>query len=151
LYVLTKSDGMIRKVVGARAASSAPPAGSVSTPRPDRNVTGTPATLSNPVAPTPASIAAGKRVYDANCAACHGTRGQGAVKAGITISIIEEQRGKQPPNLPDDQSDHGSSDGDVFRVIKRGVPSAMMPGFDGRIPDRELWNVINYLRNLRGR
>ena len=114
LYILTKSDGMIRKVVGARVATTAPPsAASVPARGPGQNVTSSSAAiLRNPVASTPASIAAGKRVYDANCAACHGNRAQGAVKAGITISIIEEQRGKQPPDLTDDQWDHGSSDGD---------------------------------------
>jgi len=150
LYLLTKSDGMIRKVVGARAATAAPPVASAPIRRPGRNVTGLPATtLRNPVASTPASIAAGKRVYDVNCAACHGNRAQGAVKAGTPISIIEEQGGKQPPDLTDDQWDHGSTDGDVFRVIKRGLPPTMMPGFDGRIPDREIWNIVNYLRSLR--
>jgi len=150
LYVLTKSDGMIRKVVGARAATAATPRANVPSQGPRQNVTGLPATvLRNPMAVTPASIAAGKRVYDANCAACHGNRGQGAVKAGITISIIEEQRGKQPPDLTDDQSDHGSSDGDIFRVIRRGLPPTMMAGFDGRIPDQEIWNIVNYLRSLR--
>jgi mono/diheme cytochrome c family protein len=150
LYVLTKSDGMIRKVVGVRAASAAPAAASVPTQRPAQSAAGPSTTvLRNPVAPTRASIAAGKRVYDANCAGCHGGRAQGAVKAGTTISIIEEQRGKQPPDLTDDQWDHGSSDGEIFRVIKRGLPPTMMPGFDGRIPDREIWNVVNYVRSLR--
>ena len=124
LYILTKSDGMIRKVVGARTTTAA-----------------------SPVANVPTS--AGKRVYDANCAACHGNRAQGAIKAGAPLSIIEEQKGKQPPDLTDDQWDHGSSDADIFRVIKRGLAPSMMPGFDGRLPDREIWNVINYVRSLR--
>jgi mono/diheme cytochrome c family protein len=149
LYILTKSDGMIRRVVGATAATTPSPNANVPIQRPGRNVTDAPTTLRNPVASTPASIAAGKRVYDANCAACHGNRAQGAVKAGITISIIEEQRGRQPPDLTDGQADHGSSDGDIFRVIKRGLLPTMMPGFDGSIPDREIWNIVNYLRSLR--
>jgi mono/diheme cytochrome c family protein len=103
----------------------------------------------NPVASTPASIDAGKRAYDANCAACHGSLAQGAVKAGTRISIIEEQGGKQPPDLTDDQWDHGSGDNDVFTVIKRGVPPTMMAGFDGRIPDQDIWNIVNYIRSLR--
>ena len=129
LYILTKSDGMIRRVVGAKAAAPSP--------------------LRSPEASTPASIAAGKRDYDANCAACHGSRGQGAVKAGITISVIEEQGGKQPPDLTDDQWDHGSSDGEIFRVIQRGLPPTMMPGFDSRLSDQQIWNIVNYLRSLR--
>jgi mono/diheme cytochrome c family protein len=128
LYVLTKSDGMIRKVIGASAATTTQAA--TKTPN------------------TPASFAAGKRAYDTNCASCHGSRAQGALKAGIRISIIEEQRGKQPPDLTDDQWDHGSSDADIFRVIKRGVPSSMMTGFDGRIPDPQIREIVNYIRSL---
>jgi mono/diheme cytochrome c family protein len=103
----------------------------------------------NPVAVTPASIAAGKRAYDANCAACHGDRAQGAARAGLTISIIEEQQGRQPPDLTDGQWDHGSGDRDVFAVIKRGLPPTMMAGFDGRIPDQDIWSIVNYLGTLR--
>ena len=73
---------------------------------------------------------------------------QGAVKAGATISIIEEQRGKQPPDLTDDQWDHGSTDAEIYSVIKRGVPPTMMAGFDGRVPDNDIWNIVNYLRSL---
>jgi mono/diheme cytochrome c family protein len=150
LYILTKSDGMIRKVVGAKGTTTNPAAANVSARRPRRNDTGVQATtLRNPVAFTAASVAAGKRVFNANCAACHGNRAQGAVRAGITISIIEEQRGKQPPDLTDAQWDHGSSDADIFRVIKRGLPPTMMAGFDGRVSDREIWNIANYLRSLR--
>jgi mono/diheme cytochrome c family protein len=149
LYILTKSDGMIRKVVGARGTTAPTTAANVPTPSAGQNVSSQSASsLKNPVASTPASVAAGKRAYDANCAACHGNVAQGAVKAGMTISIIEEQRGKQPPDLTDEQWDHGSSDGEIFAVTKRGVPPTMMPGFDGRIPDEDIWNIVNHLRSL---
>ena len=152
LYILTKSDGMIRKVVGAKTATTSTPAANLATPGAGQNVTSPSATTAgNPVASTPESIAAGKRAYDANCAACHGNLAQGAVKAGMTISIIEEQRGKQPPDLTDDQWDHGSSDGDIFAVVKRGLPPTMMAGFDGRISDEDIWSIVNYLRTLRSR
>jgi mono/diheme cytochrome c family protein len=104
--------------------------------------------LSNPVASTPQSIAAGKRAYDANCVGCHGNLAQGAVKAGVAISIIQEQGGKQPPDLTDAQWDHGSSDGEIFTVIKRGVPPSMMAGWEGRISDTEIWSIVHYLRAL---
>jgi mono/diheme cytochrome c family protein len=100
------------------------------------------------VASTPASIAAGKRAFDTNCAPCHGNLAQGAVKAGMTISIIEKQKGKQPPDLTDEQWDHGSSDGDIFAILKRGLPPTMMAGYDGRIPDDDIWSIVNYLRSL---
>ena len=83
LYVLTKSDGMIRKVVGARAATRSPLRPSRRLPVRAPVEPASRASLRNPVASTPESIAAGKRAYDANCAACHGNLAQGAVKAGI--------------------------------------------------------------------
>ena len=149
VYIFSKSDGMIRQVAGVRAISaptttsgSAAPVASATITRQDG------AALTNPVASTPASIAAGKKAYDANCAACHGNMAQGAVKAGITISIIEEQGGKQAPDLTDPQWDHGSSDGEIYAAIKKGVPPTMMAAWDGRIPDSDIWNIVNYLRAI---
>lgn len=106
------------------------------------------AALKNPVAVTPESLAAGKQAYDVNCAACHGSKAQGAEKAGTPISIIQEQGGKQPPDLTDAQWDHGSTDGEIYAVIKRGIPPTMMAGWEGRIPDTEIWAIVNYLRTL---
>jgi len=149
LYILTKSDGMIRKVVGAKAMSltASTPAGSG--PRASQDITNQElARLTNPVASTPESIAAGKKAYDANCAACHGNMAQGAVKAGVSLSIIEEQGGKQAPDLTDSQWDHGGTDGEIYAVIKKGIPPTMMAGWDGRLPDTDIWSIVNYLRAL---
>jgi mono/diheme cytochrome c family protein len=106
------------------------------------------AALRNPVPSTPASIARGKDLYDLNCAACHGPQAEGAVRAGVAISIIEEARGKQPPDLTDAQWDHGSTDVAVLTAIKQGVPPTMMAGYDGRIADPDIWHLINYIRSL---
>lgn len=150
LYLLTKPDGVIRKIVGARETTAPAPAAAAPTPSPAQNVNSQPAaSINNPVAATPESIAAGKRAYEAHCAACHGNQAQGAVKASMTISIIEEQKGKQPPDLTDRQWDHGSTDGEIFTIIKRGLPPTMMAGYDGRIPDGDIWSIVNYLRTLR--
>lgn len=149
LYILTKSDGMIRKVVGARAVAAPARAADVPAPGTGRRVIGEATTgIRNPLSSTPESIAAGKRAYDANCAACHGQSAQGAVKAGLTISIIDEQRGEQPPDLTDGHWDHGASDREVFTVIKRGVPTTMMAGFEGRLTDDVIWGIVDYLRSL---
>ena len=107
------------------------------------------AKIKNPVAVTPESMAAGKKTYDLFCAGCHGPDAEGADKAGIVISVIEDQGGKQPPDLTDEVWDHGSSDGEIFTVIKKGVgPQYFMAPWDGRISDAEIWNVVNYIRSL---
>jgi mono/diheme cytochrome c family protein/glucose/arabinose dehydrogenase len=108
----------------------------------------TAAAAKNPVAVTPESIAAGKKAYDLNCAGCHGNRAQGAQKAGVAISIIQEQGGKLPPDLTDSAWDHGSTDGEIYTVIKRGVPPTMMAGWEGRLSDVEIWSIVNYIRAL---
>jgi mono/diheme cytochrome c family protein len=73
------------------------------------------------------------------------------VKAGVTISIIEGQKGRQPPELTDAQWAHGGGDAEIYGVIKKGIPPTMMPGFDGTIPDRDIWGVVHYIRTLAAR
>jgi mono/diheme cytochrome c family protein len=97
---------------------------------------------------SPQSLEDGKRLYTVNCGNCHGETAQGAVKAGIEISIITERGGKQPPNLTDQAWDHGSTDDQVFTLIKKGFPSGMMPPFEGRLSDLEIQNVVSYVRSL---
>ena len=126
LYVITKSDGMIRKVVGATTA----------------------AVTTAPASSAPGATLTAKQAYDTYCAPCHGNMGQGAVKAGLTLSIIEEQRGKQAPDLTDNQWDHGSTDADIFAVIKKGIPSTMMAGYDGQIRDDDIRSLVSYIRSL---
>jgi mono/diheme cytochrome c family protein/glucose/arabinose dehydrogenase len=104
--------------------------------------------LRNPVAATPESLAAGRKAYDANCAGCHGNKAEGAERAGVIISIIQEMGGTQAPDLTDDKWDHGSTDGEIYTVIRKGVPPTMMAGWEGRIPDAEIWSIVNYLRAL---
>ena len=96
----------------------------------------------------PDALADGKRLYDVNCANCHGARAQGAVKAGFEISIIAERSGKQPPDLTDSVWDHGSTDSELFTVIKKGIPSGMMAPYEGRLSDVEIQNVVAYVRSL---
>jgi mono/diheme cytochrome c family protein len=101
------------------------------------------AKLQNPIAATAETLAAGKRAYDLNCAGCHGSMGQGAV-----ISIIQEQGGKQPPDLTDNKWDYGSTDGEIYTIIRKGIPPTMMAGWEGRLSDAEIWSIINYIRAL---
>ncbi len=108
------------------------------------------AKLKNPVAASADSLAAGKKTYLANgCGGCHGTNAEGADKAGIVISQIEDQGGKQPPALDDATWDHGSTDGEIFTTISKGVSGTLMVPWKGRISDQDIWNLVNYLRSLQ--
>ena len=98
------------------------------------------AAMKNPVSPTEESIAAGKQLYSRNCASCHGIRGKGG--SGNDIS-------PPAPDLTDAQWEHGGTDGEIFWVIKNGVPPALnMGAWSDRLKDDDIWNVVNYVRSL---
>ena len=98
------------------------------------------AKVPNPVAADAASIATGKQVYTRYCAVCHGVTAEGG--SGSDIS-------PPAPDLTDKEWKHGSSDGEIFFVIKNGVPPDLsMEPWGDRIKDPDIWNVVNYLRSL---
>ena len=98
------------------------------------------AKIPNPVAADAASLATGKQVYTRYCAVCHGVNAEGG--SGSDIS-------PPAPDLTDKEWKRGATDGEIFSVIKNGVPPdlAMEPWGD-RIKDPDIWNVVNYIRSL---
>jgi mono/diheme cytochrome c family protein len=98
------------------------------------------AKVQNPVPSSPESLAAGKQVYGRYCAVCHGINAGGG--SGSDIS-------PPAPDLTDAEWNHGSTDGEIFDVIKNGVkPDLNMEPFGDRIKDTDIWNTVNYLRSL---
>ena len=99
------------------------------------------AKITNPVAATPESIATGKQVYTRYCAVCHGINAEGG--SGSDIS-------PPAPDLTDKEWKRGSTDGEIFSVIKNGVPPDLnMEPWGDRIKDNDIWNVVNYIRSLK--
>lgn len=95
----------------------------------------------NPIEMSEDSVRAGRRIFGRFCRSCHGMRADGQ---GMTAPS-----GSRPANLVDDQWDHGSTDGEIFTVIREGVPPAYdMDAWEGRITDDDIWNIINFLRDL---
>jgi mono/diheme cytochrome c family protein len=105
-------------------------------------------TLKNTVEPTSKSLESGKRLYDRLCAECHGTAGDGISEMA---SILVKSGKIAPSNLTDDTWDLGSTDGEIFKVIRDGSGSNLaMKGLNGRpgIVDEDIWNLVNYVRSL---
>ena len=107
-----------------------------------QNIGGSPEArkVKNPVPETPESIAAGKALFMKNCRFCHGedAKGDGPMAPKDT----------HPANLVDDKWDRGSTDGEIFAVIRNGAG----PKFDMKpnkaLSDRDIWNIINFLRSI---
>ena len=99
------------------------------------------AKLQNPVPADAASIEAGKKIYVDNCADCHGETGKGDGPAA-------PYAGDPPPsNLADAEWKHGSTDGEIFVVIRDGVSSDML-AYKEKLGEKQIWQVVNYLRSI---
>jgi copper resistance protein D len=83
------------------------------------------------------SIARGAPLYAAHCAGCHGARATGDGPAAASLAV-------RPTNLVAHRSHH--REGDMFWWIERGIPGTPMPGLEGRVGERGVWDVLNFLR-----
>jgi mono/diheme cytochrome c family protein len=95
----------------------------------------------NPVAASPSSIATGKKLYDSQCASCHGAAGKGDGKAGAMLKPA-------PSDLTDGDWKHGHTDADIFTVIRDGAKQTGMRAYGSRIPTNDIWNLVNFVRTL---
>ena len=99
------------------------------------------AKIQNPVTADATSIAAGKQLYEKNCASCHGKTGAGDGAMGAELN-------PKPSNLSDGEWKHGSTDGEIYTVIKDGVKGTGMKAFNSKLATKDIWNVVNYVRSL---
>jgi mono/diheme cytochrome c family protein len=126
-------------ILAAAICAMALSASSQSSTAPRRGGNPEAAKLKNPVPYGPESVAAGKRTYARLCASCHGPKGKG--DGGGSGA------GGQASDLTDSTWDYGSSDGEIFSVIRDGV-SADMQGYADQISDKDIWNLVNFIRSI---
>jgi mono/diheme cytochrome c family protein len=99
------------------------------------------AKVKNPVPSTAESVAAGKATFSKNCRFCHGADAKGNGPMAPKDS--------HPSDLTDAKWDRGSTDGEIFAVIRDGAgPKFEMKGYKGKLTDTDMWNVVNYLRSI---
>ncbi|MGE5190104.1 MAG: cbb3-type cytochrome c oxidase subunit II [Gemmatimonadota bacterium] len=85
----------------------------------------------NPFAGDREAVEEGRRIFEANCKACHG----------------EGATGGFGPNLTDKEWKFGGSDPEVFTTVSGGRPGGM-PSFMGTLGPTRIWKVIAYIRSL---
>ena len=97
--------------------------------------------VKNPVAPRAASVTAGAAAYRKYCSFCHGADAKGNGPLAPKDSM--------PPDLTDATWTLGSTDGEIFTVITNGAgATSKMIGFKGKMPDQDIWHIVNFLRSL---
>ena len=75
------------------------------------------------------------------CALCHGEKGDGKGDLATDMKLTL-------PDFTKPASLSKRTDGELFAII--GTGKDPMPSQKGRMPERQLWNLVNYLRALGG-
>lgn len=100
-----------------------------------------------------ADIDTGRNLYQANCAACHGDKLQGQPN---WRTLGEDGKLPAPPH---DETGHTWHHGDglLFSYTKLGGKEALaqqgidfnsgMPGFGDQLNDRQIWDIIGYIKS----
>lgn len=102
------------------------------------------ASMTNPMAGNADAIAAGKTIYESDCASCHGDKGLGDGPAGASLS-------PHPGNLQEAAAK--ASNGYLFwRVSEGGMMApfnSAMPAWKDVLSQNEIWQVISYIETLK--
>jgi mono/diheme cytochrome c family protein len=86
----------------------------------------------NPYEGQQTAVAAGAKLYAANCAACHGSNGQGAG----TIPAVSQGATQSAP------------DGEIFWFITTGSVNNGMPAW-GSLSEQKRWQIVAFLKSLK--
>lgn len=99
---------------------------------------------SSGVSQSPTSIpdfARAARIYQANCARCHGENGRGN---GIAAAALDPK----PSNFHDRQRMRGIAPVQAFNTIKLGVKGTSMVSY-AHLSEEEIWDLAFYVSSLR--
>jgi cytochrome c oxidase cbb3-type subunit 3 len=87
----------------------------------------------NPAEDNAYAVAQGKRLFTwFNCVGCHAHGGGGS-----------------GPALMDDKWLYGHAPANIYASIVEGRPNGM-PSFGGKIPEAQVWQLVAYVRSMRG-
>ena len=93
---------------------------------------------SNPLDATELAIAEGRDHFADHCAVCHANDGSGHTEMGRNLyPPAPDMRAAATQNL---------SDGELFYMIRNGVPLTGMPGWGGE--DEDNWKLVLFVRRL---
>lgn len=86
-------------------------------------------------------IAAGREIYQTNCASCHGQTGMGDGPAAKGMD-------PPPPAIGDAATMADATPALLYRVISVGVPGTQMVAWGSTLTAQERWEVVAYLQSL---
>ena len=93
----------------------------------------------NPLPSDAKTVEQGKKVAQINCASCHGPmgKGDGVASAGLSPKPADWTSKKV----------QAESDGEIFWKISTG--RGAMPAWGALIPEKERWELVQYVRTFK--
>jgi mono/diheme cytochrome c family protein len=108
--------------------------------------------LETPVAahPSPSAdtLALGKKVYDVNCAHCHGETGAGNGFGAPHLSPPPRDFTTAEFKFRSTPTGQLPSDEDLYRIVSRGLNGTGMPPWQYLLSDAERWAVVDYVKTF---
>ena len=83
-------------------------------------------------AATSSDVAAGQRIFDAQCAWCHGAGGTGGTGPDLRRATLG----------------HAGNDSTLVQIVRNGIPGTEMPSFAIALTDAMAWQTAAYVRSL---
>ena len=83
-------------------------------------------------AATANDVAAGQRIFDAQCAWCHGAAGTGGTGPDLHRTTLR----------------HAANDRELTTIVRNGIPGTEMPGFTSALTEPMAWQTAAYVRSL---
>ena len=95
--------------------------------------------VKNPLQPTDENLTAGIKVYQANCASCHGDIHQPRAALAEGFYPRAPQFMADAPDMPENQN---------FYIIQHGIRLSGMPAWNKVLSEKEAWQVTTLLSHL---
>lgn len=95
----------------------------------------------------PETIAQGKRVYETQCAGCHGEQGNGKGAAADMLIVKPRDFTKGLYKFRSTPNGTLPTDADLYRTITKGVNRTSMPEWS-LLPERERHAVVEYVKTF---
>ena len=93
----------------------------------------------NPIQPTDANLIAGMKIYQSNCAGCHGDIQHPHAAFGDAFYPRAPQFVEDAPDMPENQN---------LYIIQHGIRLSGMPAWKEVLSAQEIWQVTTFLSHM---
>jgi thiosulfate dehydrogenase len=93
----------------------------------------------NLLQPTDANLIGGMKIYQSNCAGCHGDIQHSHTTFGDAFYPRAPQFVEDAPDMPENQN---------FYIIQHGIRLSGMPAWKGTLSEQETWQVTTFLSHM---